>query len=150
MSQFNPDFNELNQPVHQERILMPSTSLSASTAIAVTNFAGRGAMFFMNITSAFPGSGSTTYALKVKAIMPNAVLSAVTIAACAPMSASGVSTLIIYPGALRSSTAPSASTDAAMAVFGCPLPRTFNVVVSLSTGATSKEVTMSLGMTTLY
>ncbi|SRR6266404_4442870 len=150
MSVFNPAINELNQPVHQDAILMPSSSLSASTAISITNFAGRGAYFFMNITSAFPGSASTTYALKIQMKQPNAQLSAVTLAAMTPASASGVYVLCVFPGALRSSTAPSASTNAALAVFGCPLPANFNVVVSLSTGATSKEVVMSLGMTTIY
>jgi hypothetical protein len=129
---------------------MASSSLSASTAISVTNFAGRGAFFFMNITSAFPGSASTTYALKVKMSMPNATASSVTLAAMTPASASGAYVLCVYPGALRSSTAPSASTNALMAVFGCPLPANFTVMVSLSTGATSKEVVMSLGMTTIY
>ena len=99
MTQFNPNISELGRPIANERILMASSSVSASTAISVTNFDGIGAMFFMNITSAFP---------------------------------------------------ISASTDADLAVLGCPLPRTFNVVASLSTGATSKEVVMSIGMITFY
>ncbi|MGH7273253.1 MAG: hypothetical protein ACREIQ_02175 [Nitrospiria bacterium] len=150
MSQFNPDINDQGVPLGLEKILMPSSSLSASTAISITNFAGKGAYFFMNVTSAFPGSGSTTVALKVKMIPPNATASAVTLAAMVPRSASGMNVLCIYPGALRSSTAPSASTDAIMAVFGSPLPRTFNVVASMSTGATSKEIVLSLGMTAIY
>lgn len=161
MSQFDPTLNQQGFPVntdldafgnrlHVDTILMASSSLSAGTAISVTNFAGRGALFYMNITSAFPGSGSTTYTLKIQLRQPNAVNSAVTLCACAPMSASGVSTLVVFPGALRSSTAPSTSVNAALAVMGCPLPRNFSVVVSLSTGATSKEVVMSLGMTTIY
>ena len=150
MTQFNPNISELGRPIANERVLMASSSLSASTAISVTNFDGIGAMFFMNITSAFPGSASTTYALKVKMVVPNNTALTITLGATTPMSASGTTTLCIYPGALRSSTAPSASTDANLAVFGCPLPRAFNVVASLSTGATSKEVVMSIGMVTLY
>lgn len=150
MSVLDPSIDSQGRSIHQDRILMPSTSLSASTAISVTNFAGRGAIFFMNITSAFPGSSSSTVALKVKIVQPNALLSAVTIAACTPTSVSGVSVLVCYPGALRSSTAPSVSTNAALYVMGCPLPANFSVVASFSSGATSKEVVMSLGMTTIY
>lgn len=126
-------------------ILMASTSLSASTAIAVTNFSGRGIYAYMNITSAFPGSGSTTYTLKVKTIPPNASASGTVIAACPPRSASGMTTLCIYPGAVVGSN----SAGTAITHSGFPLPRNFSVVASLSSGATSKEVVMSIGMHTI-
>ena len=123
-------------------ILMASSSLSASTAIAVTNFSGRGIYAYMNITSAFPASGSTTYTLKVKTIPPNATASGTTIAACPPRSASGMTTLCIYPGAVVGSN----SAGTAITHSGFPLPRDFRVVASLSSGATSKEVVMSIGI----
>ena len=124
------------------QILMAATSLSASTSIDVTSFNGRGIYAYMNITSAFPGSGSTTYTLKVKTIPPNASASGSVIAACPPRSASGMTTLCIYPGA----TVGSNSAGTAITHSGFPLPRDFRVVASLSSGATSKEVVMSLGM----
>ena len=119
-------------------IIMASTSLSASTAVPVTNWTGRGIMAFMNITSAFPVSASTTYALKVKAIDPTAANSFVTIGAATPRSASGVSTVTIYPG-----IAVSAGVNCQVNMV---CPRDIVIVASLSTGATSKEVVMSLGM----
>lgn len=119
-------------------VLMASTSLSASTAIAVTNFCARGIMAFMNITSAFPGSASTTYALKVKAVSPLSVGATVVLAAATPRSASGQSTVMIYPG-----IAASAGVNCQV---NCVLPRDIQIVASASLGATSKEVVLSLGM----
>lgn len=121
------------------QVLMAATSMSASTAIEVTNFNGRGIYAYMNITSAFPGSGSTTYTLKIQTIPPNASASGTVVAACPARSASGISTLCIYPGLLIASIS-------AITISNMPLPRRFRVVASLSTGATSKEVVMSLGM----
>lgn len=143
MSQFDPSLDQFGKPIQTSTVLMASSSLSASTAISVTNFYGRGAMFFMNITSAFPGSASTTYTLKIKTAMPNATASSAVLCACSPRSASGAVVLVVYPGA-------ALTQGAALTVAGFPLPLNFTVVASLSTGATSKEVVMSLGMTTLY
>lgn len=124
-------------------VLMTSRSLSASTAISVTNFNARGLIAFMNITSGFPTSGSTTYALKVKMIPPNSTASAVTIAASPPRSASGMVTLVVYPGV----TIGSASGAGTLTTYsGFPLPRDIQVVASASLGATSNTVVMSLGM----
>ena len=131
-------FESMRQNLSQ--VLMASSSLSASTAISVTNFNGRGVYAYMNITSAFPGSGSTTYTLKIKSIPPNATASAFTIAAAAPRSASGMSVICMYPGAIIG-TASSTVVHS-----GLPVPRDFQVVASLSSGATSKEVVMSLGL----
>lgn len=125
------------------QVLMSSRSLSASTAISVTNHNSRGLIAFMNITSAFPGSGSTTFALKVKMVPPNATASAVTIAATAPRSTSGMVTLVVYPGV----TIGSASGASTLTTYsGFPLPRDIQVVASASLGATSNTVVMSLGM----
>lgn len=130
-----------------DQVILASSSVSASQVVTVTNFNGRGIYAYMNITSAFPGSGSTTYALKIKAVQPNATTSAQTIAACAPVSASGCTVLCVYPGASKATGSNSTSAIANLAVASLPLPRTFQVVASLSTGATSKEVVMSLGLT---
>jgi hypothetical protein len=146
----NTLFNETTSDLQRgntDLVLMASSSLSASTAIAVTNFNGRGIFAYMNITSAFPGSASTTWALKLKAIQPNATASAVTLAACFPASASGAYVLCVYPGASKATASGSTSAQANLAVASLPVPRNFQIVASLSTGATSKEVVMSLGLT---
>lgn len=123
-------------------VIMAATSLSASTAVPVTNWTGRGIMAFMNITSAFPGSASTTYALKVKVVDPTGIAGTyVTLGAASPRSTSGVSTVTIYPG-----IAVSAGNNCQVNMV---CPRDLVIVASLSTGATSKEVVMSLGMTIL-
>jgi hypothetical protein len=146
MSNFDPKappYSPPGGPYNFEEVLMASTSLSASTAIAVNNFTGRGLYAFMNITSAFPGSGSTTYTLKIKLVPPNATASAVTLCAAPARSASGMVVLCVYPGAVVG----SASATTGITHCGFPLPRSFQVIASASFGATSKEVVMSLGMT---
>jgi len=129
---------------NQSRVLMASTSISASTAVAFTNHNARGVVAFMSISSAFPGSGSTTYTLKVKMTDP-ASGNVVTLAAAPPRSASGTDALVVYPGAI----AGSASAGATVTRSGMPAPRDITVTASLSSGATSKEVVMSLGIMTI-
>ena len=121
--------------------LMAATSISASTAISVTNFYGRGIYAYMNITSAFPGSGSTTLALKVRTIPPNATASAVTIAATAARSASGMVVLCVYPGLSTGSNSSYAITTS-----GLPLPKDFQILASYSSAAASAALTVSIGM----
>lgn len=136
-----PDESGGEQLVYGNRagvVLMASTSLSAGTAIAVTNFGARGILAFMNITSGFPGSASVTYCLKVKAVSPLSVGATVVLAAATPRSASGQSTVMIYPG-----IAASAGVNCQV---NCALPRDLQIVASASLGATSKEVVLSLGM----
>lgn len=123
------------------QILMAASSLSASTAISITNFNGRGIFAIMNISSAFPGSASTTYALKIRVSNPLSAGSTIVLGSATPRSASGVSTLCIYPG-IAASAGPNAQVS-----MGCP--RDLQIVASLSTGATSKEVVMSLAVMTL-
>ena len=121
------------------QIIMAATSLSASTAVPVTNWTGRGIMAFMNVSSAFPVSASTTYCLKVKAVDPTGPGNTyVTLGAATPRSASGVSTVCVYPGITVSA---GVNCQVNMAC-----PRDLVIVASLSTGATSKEVVLSLGM----
>lgn len=124
------------------QVLMASSSISASTAISVTNFNARGIYAYMNITSAFPGSGSTTLALKIKAIPPNATASTMTIAAVAARSASGQVAICMYPGAI----AGSASADALITTSGRPVPRDFQVVASYSSALANPALTLSIGM----
>jgi hypothetical protein len=118
--------------------IMASSSLSASTAITVTNNNFKGLTAYMRITSAFPGSASTTYALKVYAV-PVTGGSNILIGGATPRSASGVSSVTVYPG-----ITVSAGVNAQVSM---ALPRDLSIVASLSTGATSKEDIMSLAMT---
>lgn len=111
--------------------LLASSSLSASTAIAgIANPNCKGALFILDVT-ALPGSGSTTIALKLQTVLPRTA----TFAARAAVSASGAAVFMVYPG-ISASAGGVAS----------PLPRTFNALISLSTGATSKECVLSLTM----
>ena len=121
---------------------MASTSLTASTAISVTNYNARGCYAYMNITTLAAASGSTTWTLKIKITPPNADTSAVTICAAPPRSATGMTVLCVYPGAVVGSN----SAGTAITHSGFPLPRDFQIVASLSSGATSKGCTMTLGL----
>lgn len=144
MSNFDPRMpsGQLNA-INTADVLMASSSISATTAIAVTNFNARGAYVFMNITSAFPGSGSTTLALKVKALAPGLVTaSAASIAAVPAVSASGMTVLCVYPGAI----AGSSSAVAGVTTVGRPIPRDFLVVASYSSAAASAALTVSIGI----
>lgn len=120
--------------------LLASTSVSASTAISVTNHNARGIMAFMNISTGFPVSASLTYTLKIKAIDP--VTSAtVVLGGAAARSASGLSTLVIYPGI---ATSAGANAQVSLAV-----PRNIQVVASMSAAVASTNVALSLGMMSL-
>lgn len=116
------------------QLLVGGTVLSASTAITVNNPSCRGAMFLFDIVS-FPASGSTTAVLKIQTVDPgrNTVF---THGAGAARSASGITQLTIYPGVTGSTSA----------IFSQVLPKNFQAKISLSTGATSKEVSLSLTM----
>lgn len=117
------------------RTVLSSANRSANaTSSLITNPSCRGAMFFLDITSAFPGSGSTTVALVVQARDPVGGRF-VTIATGTQQSASGTSLLVVYPGISASANGVAQ-----------PLPREFQVIGQMSTGATSKDVTFSIGM----
>lgn len=112
--------------------VLAAVSLSASTAIAgLTNAGCRGALFAVNVTQ-LPGSASTTIALKIFTTVGG---SNVAFAQRTPISATGVSLFMVYPG-ISASAGGVAS----------PLPKTFGANLSLSTGATSKEVVLSVTM----
>lgn len=124
------DYAEGNQTA--VAVLAAGTVLSASTAVSVGNLGCRGGLFMMDITS-FPGSASTTAALKITVVDPIGGRTA-TLATRAAVSATGQALLMVYPAPL------SASAGAQVGI----LPRTFNVKVSVSTGAASGGVTLSL------
>jgi len=114
--------------------LLASSSLSAGTAVVgISNLGCRGAIFLVNVT-AIPGSASTTIALKLRASDPNSANKFV-FAARGPISATGLAGFMVYPGISASAAGVSSV-----------LPRTFDALLSLSTGATSKEVVLSMSM----
>lgn len=144
MSNFDPRMPDgpLNA-INTSDVLMAASSISASTAISVTNFNARGIYAYMNVISGMPpGSASSTIALKIKTIPPNATASAVTIAAGPLSSATGCFVLCMYPGAI----AGSGSVNALVSTCGRPLPRDFQVVASISSAAASKGFVVSLGI----
>lgn len=105
-----------------------SGSLSASTAVSILNHGCRGALFVLNVTS-LPGSASTTIALKLRTTSPAAFV----FAARAAVSATGAVGFMVYPGISASAGGVSS-----------PLPKRFEALLSISTGATSKECVLSL------
>lgn len=143
MSQFDPRQPPSPGGVNTGDVLLAAASISASTAISVTNFDGTGIYAYMNVVSGMPpGSASVTIALKIKSIPPNATASAVTIASTPVVSATGTVVLCMYPGA----AAGSGSAAALVTTCGRPLPRDFQVVASISSGAASFGCVVSLGM----
>lgn len=122
------------------QVVAASLSASASVTLPVTNLFGKSALIYFNI-HALPGSGSTTMALKVRSVDPvNGGF--VTIVNYAARSASGMIVSSINPFIQSISTIGS---------LGLPnqcvaVPRDLSFLLSMSTGATSKEVTFSLGI----
>lgn len=120
--------------------LRAAATASANVTLgAITNINARGGIFFFDIAS-FPGSASTTLALKVQMVDPTSGKTAV-IAAGVARSATGMTTLVIYPDTL--------SAVSATKVTNFSLPRTVQCYVSQSSGATSKDVVWSIGFASL-
>lgn len=122
-----------------------NTVISASTAYNVINNNGRGAIIYFRPT-AFPGSGSTTVALKVRMAQdPIAAAGVQPILAAFPaVSGSAGVAYMVYPAPM---TVQAASGFSSSTTYACiPLPRNYQILLSLSTGATSKEVTFSLSV----
>lgn len=115
-------------------VAAPGTYSATVVSRTLTNYGFRGIMVHTNITR-LPGSASTTWATKIKAIDKLAdgtwngtdSGTAITIASGPARSASGAAVLICYPGA--------SETAGALARVSCPLPRNFGIIVSLSAGA---------------
>lgn len=133
----NVNYNETSfdfQRNNISKVLKASASASASVTITDTNYDAKGLIAFFNIAQ-LPGSGSTTIALKIRAVDP--VTSALyTIATQAARSATGMSTMLVYPGA--TAAANSATSHAA--------PRDLSFLLSMSSAATSNGSVFSLGV----
>ena len=124
-------------------IAIAGTIISASQAYNIINQNCRGALFFLRPT-AWPGSGSTSLALKIK-MAQDPVAAGGTQPTIASFVSQGLSAgtsagaaYLVYPTAVTGGL--SANTVVS------PLPRNYQVIVSLSTGATSKETTFSLSV----
>ncbi|MHB8272272.1 hypothetical protein [Bradyrhizobium sp.] len=122
-----------------------NTTISASTAYNVINNNCRGALFYLKV-SAFPGSLSTTVALKVR-MQQDPIAAGGTqflLAAFPAVSSSAGVAFMCYPAPM---TVQAASGFSSSTNYACiPLPRNYQVLLSISTGATSKEVTFSLSV----
>ena len=122
-----------------------NTVISASTAYNITNPNCRGALFYLRPT-AFPGSGSTTIALKIR-MQVDPVAGGGTqfnLAAFPAVSGSAGVAYMCYPAPM---TVQGGSNFSSSANYACiALPRAYQAWLSLSTGATSKEVAFSLSV----
>lgn len=131
------DYNETTFDLRRNnisKVLRANSTASASVTITDTNYDARGLLVFFNIAT-LPGSASTTFALKVQAIDP---VTSATYLLCgqAARSATGMSTLLIYPGA----------TAAANSATSMSVPRNIQFLISMSSAAASKGATLSLGV----
>ena len=137
----NYEYNETNWEFirgNTNQAILAASSVSASTAISVTNFNARGVIAFMNVTGNFPpGSASTTIALKIQAVAPDGTN--VLIIGSTAKSISGMTTVSIYPG--LSDTA-GVSTNR----FNMICPRNLRVLASISTAAASFGCVLTLGL----
>ena len=118
--------------------LAASQSVSASTSFTFTNWYGDGLIASFNVHS-IPGSASTTLALKIQALNPVSG-DFFTIASTNARSATGVSNLQISPF-MAAASAGGIQTQVQSLV-----PKDLRALVSLSTGATSKECVFSLSV----
>jgi hypothetical protein len=115
---------------NQTAVAILNSTISASTATAVENFGCKGAFFVLNVAG-YPGSASTTLALKLMTTDPVTA----TFASRAAVSANGAVMFHVYPGI-----------SASVGGVSCPLPRNFTARISVSTGATSIGMAISLTM----
>lgn len=114
--------------------LRSASTSSASTAISYTlNNPLTGMIVYFNIAS-FPGSASTTLALKIRATDPVTGTFS-TLLNCAARSATGTTMMMIGPGISASALGVAAL-----------LPRVLSFLVSQSSGATSADVVFSIGL----
>lgn len=119
------------------QILSVSQSASASVNINLTNLFGRQAMVYFTIHS-LPGSASTTLALKVRSVDPFSGLFT-PVANMVARSATGTLAMSISPYISSASVGGVQNVQAS-------LPRDLNILISQSSGATSKDVVFSIGM----
>lgn len=129
-------------------VAVVNTVISASTAYNVINRNCRGALFYLKPT-AYPGSGSANLVLKIRMAQdPIAGAGAQPILAqFGPVGIGGSAgyAYMVYPSA-----GPTAGSGFSVGATGnyvnMPLPRNYQVLVSLSAAATSKETTFSLSV----
>jgi hypothetical protein len=118
--------------------LLAASSVSASTAISVTNYNARGIRVYMNVTGNFPpGSASTTIALKIQAVAPDGTN--VLLGGSTAKSVSGMTTVSVFPGATE-------STGIATSQFNKLLSRNMRILASISTAAASFGCVLTLGV----
>jgi hypothetical protein len=123
---------------NQSIALLAATSVSASTAISITNFNATGIRAYMNVTGNFPpGSASTTIALKIQAVAPDGTN--VLLGGSTAKSVSGMTTVSIYRGATE-------STGIATSQFNRLLSRNMRILASISTAAASFGCILTLGI----
>ncbi len=123
--------------LNQAQIVVISQSASAATNFSVTNLYSDGMQVFFTVHS-LPGSASTTAALKVRMVDP-ATGAMVSIGGCPARSTSGTTMLSVSPFMNSASSGGSPNIMA-------QVPLNMNFLVSLSTGATSKDVVFSIGV----
>lgn len=131
------DYNETTFDFRRNnvsKILKSSATASASVTVTDTNYDARGLIAFFNIAT-LPGSLSTTIALKIRAVDP-VTGGLYTLATQAARSATGITTLVIYPGA---ASAVNSSTSMVA-------PRDLSFLLSMSSAAASKGPVFSLGV----
>lgn len=125
-----------------------NTVISASTAYNVINQNCRGAIIYFRPT-VFPGSASTTVALKVR-LQTDPIAGGGTqqvIASFQAVSGSAGIAYMVYPNLSPPATPGGVTGFSASANYvNMVLPRNYQIFLSLSTGATSKEVTFSLSV----
>ncbi len=107
------------------------------TSSLIANPCANGGIFWLDKTDAAPGSASLTVVIVVQA-QSHTTGRFVTIGKGGTRSSSGVSQLTIFPGITESS--------GTVTRVNAVLPRNFQVYVSLSAGATSKDANFSVGM----
>jgi hypothetical protein len=131
------DYNETSFDFRRNNIaktLRAASTASASITLTDTNYDARGLIAFFNIQT-FPGSASTTLALKIRAVDPVSG-GFHTLCTQAARSASGLTTLVLYPGM---ASAANSSTSVCC-------PRDLSFLVSMSSAATSKSFIFSIGL----
>lgn len=131
------DYNETTFDYRRNNVsktLRANSTASASVTITDTNYDARGLIAFFNIAT-LPGSASTTFALKIRAVDP-VTGGFHTLCTQAARSATGMTTLILYPG----------MTGAANSATGVACPRDLSFLISMSSAAASKGATLSLGV----
>lgn len=123
-----------NGPYIVQQNVVRSASITAAVTYTINNPGYHTRLnIYWNIHS-FPGSASTTIAMAINAIEP---VNAATFNLLSPAARSATGTVMYAFGNVTTS-APAAT--------NCALPNKIQLALSLSTGATSKDVVFSIGV----